>query len=61
MKVAEVRKLIKKHGLTAPARARKADLIHQLQEAEGNFPCFGTPQKDCDQKDCLWRMDCLPK
>lgn len=38
---------------------RKADLIRQIQKAEGNFDCFGTAVDDCDQLQCLFRDDCL--
>ena len=43
------------------ARVKKPELIRAIQRAEGNFPCFGTARSDCDQKDCCWRDDCLPK
>ena len=56
MKVKEIRKIEKKHGVKAK---KKADLIHGIQKAEGNFDCFGSAQDYCDQKACMWRKDCL--
>lgn len=41
---------------------KKAELIKQIQRAEGNPDCFGTAEEGfCDQKACLFRVDCLPK
>lgn len=43
-----------------PGKLSKTDLIHTIQAAEGNFPCFGTAHAgSCDQLGCLWREDCL--
>jgi hypothetical protein len=39
----------------------KAKLIHSIQSAEGNFPCFGTAKDHCDQLNCCFRDDCLSK
>ena len=38
---------------------KKKELIHAIQIAEGNFPCFLTATDFCDQVDCCWRDDCL--
>lgn len=60
MKMEEVRRIAKSKGVN-PGRMRKADIIHAIQKAEGNFDCFGTPTaEDCDQGACAWREDCLP-
>lgn len=58
MKVPEIRTIAKEMGIK-PGRMAKADLIKSIQEAEGNFPCFGTTNGFCDQQDCQWRDDCL--
>ena len=58
MKVSEIKKRAKSLGVTIGKR-RKAELIRAVQEAEGNFPCFGTAQGYCEQQDCCWRDDCL--
>lgn len=44
-----------------PARMSKGEIIRAIQEAEGNFPCFGTARDGfCDREDCMWKEDCLP-
>lgn len=40
---------------------KKADAIRAIQRAEGNEPCFGSGRVDCDQIDCCWREDCMPR
>jgi hypothetical protein len=42
-----------------PGRMGKIDLIHAIQNKEGNFPCFQTGLEVCDQFNCCWRNDCL--
>jgi hypothetical protein len=42
-----------------PGKMRKAELIREIQKAEGNFECFGTADNSCDQMDCCWREDCI--
>ena len=60
MRMVDIRKKAKDMGLRA-GRQRKAELIRSIQAAEGNSPCFGTANDDCDQQHCCWREDCLPK
>jgi len=45
-------------GLKNIQRLRKIDLIHEIQSAEGNHPCF---QKipDCIVSPCMFRGECL--
>ncbi|CAK8716323.1 Rho termination factor, N-terminal domain [Candidatus Electrothrix laxa] len=38
---------------------KKEDLIHAIQIAEGNLPCFLTATDSCSQTGCCWREDCL--
>lgn len=38
---------------------KKADLIREIQLAEGNFDCFGSARDHCDQKGCCFRTLCL--
>ena len=41
-------------------RKKKVQLIREIQEAEKNIPCYGTPRvEDCGEYACLWRNDCL--
>lgn len=60
MKIQELRVIAKARGIKT-ARRRKGDIIRAIQQAEGNFPCFGTAVDGCcDQGGCAWREDCLP-
>ena len=45
-----------------PGKMKKADLIHAIQKAEGNTPCFGKwpEHAGCPYLDCCWRGDCMP-
>lgn len=36
----------------------KADIIHALQVAEGNSPCFHRIP-DCGVQDCIYRSECI--
>jgi hypothetical protein len=57
MKMKEVRALAKEHvegfGKT------KADLIREIQRAEGNYDCFETATDYCDQTESRFRSMCL--
>ena len=39
------------------AKLKKEDLIHAIQIAEGNAPCFLTIS-DCSVSPCLYRAEC---
>lgn len=59
MKMTEIREIAQRFAIK-PGRLNKLALIHNIQQKEGNFPCFGTAaQGYCDQFACLWRSDCL--
>lgn len=58
MKMQEVHKLAKKHGIRSFGR-NKADLIREIQRAEGNFDCYGSAGGFCDQGECAFRDSCL--
>lgn len=59
MRVEEVRKIARGMG-TRLGRMKKAELIHRIQRAEGNIPCFGTDRVGaCEEMGCLWREDCI--
>ena len=60
MKMNETKEKAKASGIKVMATAKKADLIRQIQKAEGNFDCFGTAKDYCDQLGCCFREDCLP-
>ena len=58
MKVEELKKLARAHGIKV-AKMKKADLIRSIQRAEGNNDCYNTGSADtCGQTGCLWRDDC---
>jgi hypothetical protein len=58
MKMQEIRKMAKAHGIKCFGKT-KADLIREIQRAEGNFDCFGTAQDYCDQWECCFRSLCV--
>ena len=58
MKMTEVREKARDLGLT-PGRAKKAELIHSIQLAEGNTPCFGRSDGHCQHGDCCFMPECL--
>ena len=60
MKMKEVRARAKDLGIRAK-NPKKADLVRMIQRAEGNFDCFGTARGYCDQEECCFTGDCLPK
>jgi hypothetical protein len=41
------------------AHLKEKAIIHAIQIAEGNFPCFLTAKDFCDQVNCCWRAECL--
>ena len=59
MKMTDIKEKAKALGIK-PGKMKKEDLIHAIQEEEGNFPCFGSASGHCSQEDCSWREDCLP-
>lgn len=59
MLMQQIREIARDRGLK-PGKKSKAELIHLIQEAEGNTPCFATATVlECGQDGCLWREDCL--
>jgi hypothetical protein len=58
MKVEQVRAIAGRMGIKA-GKMKKSELIRNIQQAEGNNPCFDTGNADrCGQQECLWREDC---
>lgn len=45
-------------GLVKVKSLKKTDLIHKIQTAEGNNPCFQTIS-DCSVEPCLYRQECM--
>ena len=55
----EIRERARQLGVRS-TRMRKAELIRAIQQAEGNFDCYGTAtEEECDQEECIWREDCF--
>ncbi|MEJ2201448.1 MAG: Rho termination factor N-terminal domain-containing protein [Desulfuromonadaceae bacterium] len=58
MKIEQIKAVAKEQGIKV-GRLKKTELVHAIQQAEGNFPCFVTGQvESCGQQECLWREDC---
>jgi hypothetical protein len=58
MKMAEIRSKAKNLGIN-PGKLKKAELIHAIQQAEGNTQCFGRSEGYCPNIDCCFMQDCL--
>lgn len=58
MKMQELRAIAKGMGINSFGKT-KADLIREIQRAEGNFDCYGSARDFCDQEDCAFRESCL--
>ncbi|MEW6351097.1 MAG: Rho termination factor N-terminal domain-containing protein [Thermodesulfobacteriota bacterium] len=57
MNVRNIREKARELGVKNYSRIRKADLIREIQQKEGNSPCFESIP-DCWEFDCIWREDC---
>ena len=58
MKVNEVKQKAKVLRINC-GKMKKAELIHSIQKAEGNTPCFGKSNGECQYIDCCFMEDCL--
>ena len=59
MHLLKMRKLAKDKGVR-PGKLTRVSLVREIQRKEGDFDCFATAiTGECDQKDGLWRDDCL--
>ncbi len=47
-------------GLKNVQKLRKTELIHGIQVAEGNSPCFQRIP-DCAVSPCMFRSECIPQ
>jgi hypothetical protein len=60
MKIEDVRKKAKKLGINSSSKTKKAELIHSIQKAEGNTPCFGKSNNGkCPYTNCCFMGDCF--
>jgi len=39
-------------------KIKKTDLVHAIQNAENNTPCFGTCNGQCQETNCCFITDC---
>lgn len=58
MSMPQVKDKAKNLGVT-PGKMNKYDLIHAIQQAEYNNPCYGTSNGQCGNEDCCFITDCL--
>ena len=54
----EIKKKAKNLGVE-PGKMKKADLIHTIQKAENNTPCYGKSNGQCPYTNCCFMDDCL--
>lgn len=48
----EIRDFAEKKQIKLPVKAKKSEMIHIIQKAEGNLPCYAV--KSCSNFNCLW-------
>jgi hypothetical protein len=58
MTMPEIKMKAKELGIE-PGKMKKPELIHAIQTAEGNTPCFGRSNGQCPYTDCCFMKDCL--
>ena len=59
MNLKEIRERAAVVGLSGVGKLSKAELVHRIQQAEGNDPCFGAEwRQQCAEMHCCWRPDC---
>lgn len=58
MKLNEIKEKAKALGII-PGKMKKPELIHAIQQTEGNTPCFGRSNGQCLQSECCFMRDCL--
>ncbi len=60
IKMQEIIAIAKEKGITYKVGVSKADLIRMIQAREGYTSCYQR-QNFCDEKECRWMDDCVPK
>jgi hypothetical protein len=58
MTVPEIKIKAKDLGINF-GKMNKTELIHAIQTAEGNTPCYGWSNGNCPNIDCCFMEDCL--
>lgn len=52
----DIRDFAERKQIKLPKRAKKYEMIHIIQKAEGNLPCYST--KSCINFNCFWYSNC---
>jgi len=59
MEFNQIRKMAMEMGIKT-YRMKKLQMILEIQRAENNIQCYGTPRIDtCNELNCMWRRDCI--
>ena len=58
MSMPEIRAKAKDLGIQ-PGKMKRAELIHAIQTAERNTPCYGKSNGQCPYTNCCFVRDCL--
>jgi hypothetical protein len=58
MKISAIKEKAQSLGIE-PGKMKKEDLIHAIQRAENNTPCFGKSGGQCPYVNCCFMYDCL--
>jgi len=58
MTIPEIKEKAQQLGMK-PGKMTKTELIHTIQKAENNSPCYGTSNGHCPYTNCCWMSDCL--
>jgi len=57
MDIKQIKQKAKEMGIN-PEGESKLELIHKIQSAEGNHPCYGKGMFVCNNLQCCWRQSC---
>lgn len=52
----DIRDFAEKKQIKLPVKAKKSEMIHIIQKAEGNLPCYAV--KSCSNFNCIWYSNC---
>ncbi len=58
MEISSIKNKAKMLGIT-PDFMSRTELIHAIQRAEHNTPCYGSSDGQCIYTECCFRDDCL--
>lgn len=59
MRLSEIERKARSIGIKDTCKFSKKELVRQVQRKEGNFDCFSTGKRYCEQLLCCWRSDCI--